>query len=1601
MPGTIPRQRRLLIDGIVRAARGLKGAPDAALLRAYFAGVGEEDLAARAPREFAALAAEHAALAARRKPGETLVRVLPPPAGGDRVARPTSIALVVTDDRPFLVDSIGLAFARAGVAVHMLIHPVLQHRGRAESWQLHEIDPQFDAGDRARLEASLQAGLADVRVAVEDWRAMRRRMLEAARALPAGHRGTAEAVALLEWIEGAHFVFQGYQRLRLRRGRGSDRLVPVRGSGLGVLRDGHAVGDGAAGADAGGTLRGALREAVRSTDPLRVSKAPRRSTVHRPGHLDQVAVKEFDAHGRVVGEHRFVGLWTSTAYFASPAEIPVVRRKVAAVVERFGLDPRSHDGKSVLAVLETWPRDELFQASVTELVGFVRGAVNLYERRTTRLIMRHDASGGFWSCMVFVPRDRYNTEARRRIEQLLLARLGGGDLESQVEIALSSHARLHVMVRGGRAVDGGKVDHAAIERGIAAAVATWQDGLRAALLATLPAEQALRRLQRHGARFPAAYQSEVEPAAALADIEALEALATDPSRPQLRLWRPAGAPRARLHLRLARMGDPEPIAALLPVLENFGLRMLAERPWRVAPDPQASTDGAGAVALQDFELELRTDGVDAARVEPLRAGARLLDALRAVRDGAIDDDPFNRLVLLTPLDGHQAGVLRACCRWLLQTGIPFSLAYMARTLAAHPAVAADLYRLFELRLSPERAARRPSPAADKLVAKLRERLDAVANADEDRILRAFLAVILATLRTNFFARGEDGARRPALALKIDPQGLNDLPLPRPYREIYVLGGRVEGVHLRMGEVARGGIRWSDRREDFRTEVLGLMKAQNVKNTLIVPVGAKGGFVPRRLPVAGGREAVQAEGVAAYREYVGALLDVTDDIRGRRIVPPAGVRRLDGDDPYLVVAADKGTATFSDIANGISVARGFWLGDAFASGGSAGYDHKKMGITARGAWECVKRHFREIGHDTQTQPFTVAGIGDMSGDVFGNGMLLSRQIKLVAAFNHQHVFLDPSPDPARSFAERARLFALPRSGWNDYDRRAISKGGGVFERSAKSIALSPEARALLGIAAPSAPPQEIIRAILRMPVDLLWNGGIGTYVKASVEPQSAAGDRGNDGVRIDGRELRARVIGEGGNLGFTQRGRIEYALAGGRLNTDFIDNSAGVNTSDVEVNLKILTTQIEARGRLARAARDRLLARLTDEVAGLVLRNNYLQGQALSMLELQSAQRLPELQGLVRDLERRGDLNRAVEHLPDDEGFTQRRKQGLGLTRPELAVLLSYSKIWLTRQLLASDLPEDPGFAGELMRYFPKAVGERYPADIRRHRLRREIIATAVTNSLVNRMGPTFVGRACAETGAAAADVARAWGIARQVFGARDLWSAVESLDHRIPATAQYAVLGDSARLLRHATVWLLRRRRDRLTVDAAVKEYTAPVAQLRSAMPRVLAGASLEVFEAARTRHVTAGVPTALAETAAGLPMLDAALEICEIARGSGLRVEDAARAWFTASAALGLDRLEARIEGLAVDGPLQATARAGLRDALRSTQARILTQLLAGGAGRSTGRGWEARWQDWRASHAARLEDWQRTTREVFALGNADFAALSVCVEALRSLAE
>jgi len=1598
MLSRIPRRRIALIDQITRATRRLRGAPPAALLRDYFRGVGEEDLAARDPRTLAMLAITHHELARRRRPGETLVKAFSPESD-DPIGDRHSYALIVTDDRPFLVDSISLAFSSASVGVQMLIHPVLQTSRRSdgllqratlangtsasgrESWQLYEIDRQFGDSRLERIAESLRATLQDVRVAVEDWRAMRAKVLgvlvslqsptsDRQRETAAMRAARSETIELLRWVEGAHFIFLGYRYHALRRGRSTDRLLPVSRSGLGLLRPGH--GD----APAAETLSGALREAMRNSDPLLITKSPIASTIHRAGHLDHIAVKDFDSRGQVRGEHRFVGLWTSTAYFASPTEIPVVRHKVTQVIETFGLDPQSHDGKAVLAVLETWPRDELFQSPVPVLVSFVRGVVNLYERRTTRLMMRHDALGRFWSCMVFVPRDRYTTEVRLRIERLLLDRCSGNNLESQVQIALSNHARLHITIRGDELPS--RLEVASIEAEVSALVATWSDNLRATLLDSMPTAQAMALLERHGSRFPLAYQSEVTPQDAMGDLQALESLITTPDLPHLRLHRPAGTPKHIIHLRVARHAEALPIAELVPLLDNFGLRMLAERPWTLA-----GIEGGPIVSLQDFSLEIR----DGAAIDIGRDGERLLLALRLVRRGELESDGFNRLVLLAGLGAHEVNVLRACCRYLLQTGIPFSQSYMERALAAHADLAADLHSLFEHRLSPERTGHQGEA---RLLSRIDQRLEAIASADEDRILRAFLAVIQAIDRTNHYQRTSDGARRPTLAFKLNPQAIPNLPLPRPRHEIYVFGPQVEGVHLRMGDVARGGIRWSDRREDFRTEVLGLMKAQNVKNTLIVPEGAKGGFVPRRLPTGGSREAIQAEGVSAYRAYVHALLDVTDNIVGSKIVPPTGVRRRDGDDPYLVVAADKGTATFSDTANAISVERGFWLGDAFASGGSAGYDHKKMGITARGAWECVERHFRELGTDIQSQPFTVAGVGDMSGDVFGNGMLLSPKIKLVAAFNHAHIFIDPDPDMTKSFAERARLFALPRSAWSDYNRKLLSRGGGIYERAAKSVRLSTEARAMLDITSDTLTPTELIRAILRMRVDLLWNGGIGTYVKSSLEPQSAAGDRGNDTVRVDGRELRARVVGEGGNLGFTQRGRVEYALTGGRINTDFIDNSAGVNTSDVEVNLKILTSGIEARGRLRRKDRDRLLSSLTDEVAALVLRNNYLQSQALSTLELQSAERLPELRGVIRELERSGELDRVVENLPDEETLTSRRKHGIGLTRPELAVVLAYSKISLNRQLIESDLPEDRYFAAELARYFPSAVRRRFEKDIGHHKLRREIITTAVTNSLINRMGPSFVLRARAESGAAAADVARAYNIAREILGMRDVWSKLEALDNRVPSRAQYVAYADTARLLRHLTLWLLRHRRASLNVDQSVRELSAPMQALRAAVPQALSGSPAERYRLALAELGQAGLPAPLAATLAELRVLDNALDILECASTMRQGVGETAKTWFAVTAALKLDWLEDQISSLAVDSTLQATARIGLREASRALERKIVGRVMASGG-----------LERWRTHRGSTLAEWERTVAEIAGHGASDFASLSVCLDALRPLAD
>ena len=1571
----LPPARVRCISDITRSARRLRTAPPKEWLERYFAGVDEQDLQARPAIDLARLASRHWQLGRRRARGRAAIEIWSPGAK-EGLSDRRSYLLLVTEDRPFLVDSVTLTLARHRVAVHLLIHPVLPSSASAlESWQLIEIDRQFDTEQCLALQQDLAQVLDDVTLAVNDWQAMRQQVNAISAELSKRplkdltatqqeeHR---ESIALVDWVAAGNFVLLGYRYYQLVRGPRQDELRASKKHALGILRDNHFPAHIVA--------AGALREALRDKRAVIVTKAAQQSRIHRAGHLDHIAVKHFGSKGEVLGEHRIIGLWTSRAYFSSPRDIPLLRRKIDGLITRFGLEPMSHDGKAVMATLENWPRDELFASSSEELQGFVRASVNLYDRSTTRTLLRFDALGDFWTCLVFVPRDRYNTEVRTRIENLLRTTLQAEEVESQPQVAAAGHARLHITLRGA-VRELATVRQQKLQHDIAEAVLTWEDRLSVAIDTAYPAAQATHLKRRHAARFAPSFQSEVDVATALADLAALDTL-SGPTAAAWRMVRKGDGTAARVELRIVQHGESLPIADLMPLLENFGLRLLAQRPW-----PVLATEGLPAGWIQAFEL----DPVIAKELTADTDAERLLTAMRAVQDGFFDSDPLNRLVLRAGLHADEVNLLRAMCRYLLQTGLPFSLHYMAETLTKQARIAADLHALFAARHDPQLA----KPARERDTRRLLQRialaLDGLESADEDRILRALLAVILACWRSNFHATRSHA--RATLAFKLNPSGIPGLPLPRPEIETWVFGPIVEGVHLRMGRVARGGLRWSDRREDFRTEILGLMKAQNVKNTVIVPVGAKGGFVVRRSAIGLSREEWLAQGVLAYQAYIGALLDITDNVQSGKIIAPHAMVRHDADDPYLVVAADKGTATFSDIANEISLRRGFWLGDAFASGGSVGYDHKKMGITARGAWECVRRHFRELGLDTQTNEFTVVGIGDMSGDVFGNGMLLSPKIKLVAAFNHQHIFIDPQPDAAAGYKERQRLFALPRSGWNDYDARLLSRGGGIYPRSAKTLSLSPEARALLELGTASVTPNEVIQAILRLPVDLLWNGGIGTYVKASHESHADASDRGNDPVRVDARELRARIVGEGGNLGFTQLARVEYARAGGRINTDFIDNSAGVNTSDLEVNIKILLADVEQQGRLGKSARSRLLTQLTPDVATLALRNNHLQSQALSILQMQSLARANEFQVLIRTLERQTGLNRRVERLPDETELTERHKRNEGLTRPELAVVFSYAKMDLYRQLLDSPLPEDPYFTQELSRYFPVALRGRFTREISRHRLRREIIVTATINSIINRMGPAFALRAAEESASAVVDVARAYSVAREAFDARDAWSQLEAMDGRLASEVQYRLYGSIARGLRHATMWLLEQHGadfalGRLRVIDAVERYASGIRSLRQSLPTLLSGVLAERYEAEQQMLVSAGVSPVDARALAAFPVLEWTLDVIELATNRRQPLPKVARLWFDLPVELKFDVIEDWVDELAVPNSLHATARRQLRAEARAARRTLVESALDG-----------------RSPSPAQRQRWQQVLMDMQSAGQPDHAMLSVCATAMQQL--
>src|SRR5688572_24950903 len=1441
----------------------------------------------------------------------------------------------VNGDMPFLVDAVQTELQRHGHTLHFIVHPIVTLRrdaqgrrealvdGKApgairESVMHVEVDRIVDATHRNELAANILRVFGDVRIAVGDWKPMVAKMAQVSAELasnppPLDASLVAESRAFLDWLVDDHFTFVGYREHDLVDTPEGAGLAVVKGSGLGLLRErtNETLSPSFM------LLPARLREHARARDLLIITKSNWRATVHRPGYLDYIGVKRYDAKGNVSGEHRFLGLYTSTAYSANPSEIPLLRRKVAQVFEKAGFPSGSHAGKTLANILDTYPRDELFQISEDALVRTALAILKLEGRQRLRLFVRIDLYERFVSCLVFGPRDRYTTELRLRWQKILVDAFNGSGSEFAVLLSESALVRVLITVR----TQPGNLpayDVREIERRLADAARRWEDDLQHALERSLGEGRAGQLLRRYAHAFPAAYREDFPARSAVHDIELIEKVqGTD--RVAINLYRPVDAGADALRFKVARKGGPVPLSNALPMLERMGLTVIEERPYRIVPD------GAERTWLHDYGLVAPDVEVDVDELRPL-----FEEAFARVFSGAIESDDFNRLVLLAGLAADEIVVLRAYGRYMRQIGFPLSQTFIEQTLAAHPAIARMLVALFRLRLQPDTANDEGLASQHRAI---EAALEKVSNLNEDRVLRQFVALINATWRTNFWRTDAKGARRPFLSFKLDPSKVPGMPEPRPMFEIFVYSTRFEGVHLRGGKVARGGLRWSDRPEDFRTEILGLVKAQIVKNVVIVPTGSKGGFVLKRAPSPADREAFMKEGVACYQDYLRALLDITDNLAGDTVVPPQQVRRHDPDDPYLVVAADKGTATFSDFANAISAEYGFWLGDAFASGGSVGYDHKKMGITARGAWESVKRHFREFGVDVQSTDFSVVGIGDMSGDVFGNGMLLSRHIRLIAAFDHRHVFIDPTPDAGSSFKERERLFALARSSWADYDENKIGAGGGVWPRTAKSIPLSPQARTALGIDAEQLPPNELLHAILKAPVDLLYNGGIGTYVKASSETHAQVGDRANDAIRVDGVDLRCKVVAEGGNLGCTQRGRIQFAQAGGRINTDAIDNSAGVDTSDHEVNLKILLGMPIADGALTLKQRNDLMAGMTDEVAGLVLRDNYEQTQLLSLGNRLAPLLVEDHARFIRFLEKEGRLNRPLEFLPADDEIAERVAAGRGLTAPERCVLLAYAKIWLKDEVGDATLPDDPWVARALLEYFPRKLRRDYATFMERHPLRREIVSTVIVNETVNRVGPSFVHHLREATGTQAADVVRAHLLARETFGLRTLWAGIEALDNKVGDDVQARMLVDVGRLMIGATAWFLRSRRLQDDMAVTVTQFAPAIATIASGVAEWVRGAAREDVAQRVASLVAAGVPDDLAHRVGTIETLSGALDIVETATLLKQDVRSVAAIYYELGGRLGLDTIALRIEALPADGHWQTMARNALRDDLAELQ--------------------------------------------------------------------
>ena len=1568
------------------------------LLQIYYRHIAPADLEEHDPNDMLGALIAHWRLMHIRRPDEAKVRVYNPDQEEHGWRSDDTIVEVVAQDMPFLVDSISTALNQKGLTIKLTIHPVfgVVRNSSGQLTALHDskssdevttteaviqmhVDRQ-PAEALAALEHKVAEVIQDVTLATSDWLKMKRvaeqveKELEA-RPAAAGSMDTAEERAFLSWVINDHFLFIATCQFDLQGDEKDATLHFVEDSGLGVLRDGQRARE-----RADRWISGLGVDLSAFGDELLITKANARSTVHRPAYMDCVAIKRRDDQGRLVGLYCLLGLFAAGAYSMPPRQIPLLRKKVDEVFAGIDVSPRSHSGRVVANILDNFPRDTLFQTSTADLQATTLGVLELQERQRTRLFVIPEPFRRFYTCLVYLPRERYSREVRIAIQQILVEAFNGTDVVFETQFSESILARIYYVVR--TPPDGQpSYDLSALEARVVEVATTWQDGLRAALFSQVDEALAARYLRDYSQAFPGGFREDFHPRIAVNDIERIER-ARQTGHIVLHLYHPIVEAADQVHVRLYAPGAPVSLSQAIPILENMGLNVFGERPYRIRHH-------AGDVWIHDFATCRAAGGGQV----PLSARRLFVDTFLRIWDGEIDNDSFNALVLHAELSWKEALLFRAYSRYLHQIKVPYTQAYTEGVLNRHPQLVRVLNRLFQLRFDP--AAVDAQTETEQRLAEFESLLEAVSSLDEDRILRSFLNLIQATLRTNFYRPAADGTT-PYLSFKIDPRQVSGMPQPLPMFEIFVFSAHMEGVHLRGGRVARGGLRWSDRMEDYRTEILGLMKAQMVKNTVIVPVGSKGGFVVKTGLSTDDREQRMEKGIACYRTLLRGMLDVTDNLVGTEVVPPAAVVRRDDDDPYLVIAADKGTATFSDIANQVAAEYGFWLGDAFASGGSAGYDHKVMGITAKGGWESVKRNFRELGLDTQSEDFTVVGIGDMSGDVFGNGMLLSPHIRLVGAFNHQHIFLDPEPDAAASFAERRRLFALPRSGWSDYDSHLISPGGGVHSRDAKSIPLTPEVQKMLDLKVDRLTPNDLIRELLRAPVDLLWNGGIGTYVKASTETHEQAHDKANDAVRVDASELRCRVVGEGGNLGFTQLARVEFAMQGGQIYTDAIDNSGGVDCSDHEVNIKILLDKLVADGDLTAKQRNQLLVEMTEDVAQLVLADNYAQTQAISNVVAGGAQRLYEQARFIDLLEQSGRLSRKLEGLPDKKALTERLAMGRGLTKPEVAVLLAYSKMNYFEAIVGSDIPDDPFVLERLIRYFPQVLGERYPDEIAGHRLRREIIATIVGGEIADHVGPGIGFRVREEVGSDIAGVVRAYLVASGIFETDRLWEQIEGLDNRVAASVQTEMLTAVSEFLEQTLTAVLRAYKGTMDMTSLKERFHEGVAELWEAMPRPLASQDKADFER-RVRHLTGGgVPRDLAQQVAGLAPMSAALDIVEVARQTSTDIASTAWVHSALNHSLDLDWIRRQVASLSVQTHWHLLARTKLLAALNRHRRDLTADVLRSRQQPGSPRGIL---EHWAHKHRAMLERHEHIIAE-FKAGNVfDFAILSLVVAGVGEL--